>query len=141
MKHFMHKTLFFPASMLLTAGISTAALAESPVSATEPVDQYTMPGVSTGSLVTAEPSASPFASGGEVNSDTLAQLRGGTDIVTNDQKLSGTVGSNIASNVATGGNSITAGAFANVAGIPIVIQNSGANVLIQNATIINLQMQ
>ena len=38
-------------------------------------------------------------------------------------------------------NSIDGGALANASGVPIVIQNSGANVLIQNATIINLQMR
>jgi len=33
------------------------------------------------------------------------------------------------------------GSFINASGIPTVIQNSGANVLIQNATIINIQYQ
>lgn len=71
----------------------------------------------------------------------LEKLRGGTEvIVSNDQKLKGTVADNSATNVATGSNNITSGAFANVSGIPIVIQNSGANVLIQNSTIINLQL-
>lgn len=74
------------------------------------------------------------------DAERLAQLRGGTDVTNNDMALRGTVGSNIASDVVTGTNSISAGSFANVSGIPIVIQNSGANVLIQNATIINLQM-
>jgi hypothetical protein len=41
----------------------------------------------------------------------------------------------------TGSNSIAAGSFANMSGLPLVVQNSGANVLIQNAVIINLQMQ
>jgi hypothetical protein len=41
----------------------------------------------------------------------------------------------------TGANTIDAGSFANMSGIPVVIQNSGANVLIQNATIINLQLK
>ncbi|HTD05089.1 hypothetical protein [Undibacterium sp.] len=71
----------------------------------------------------------------------LGNLRGGTDVVvSNDQKLKGTVTDNSATNVATGANNITSGAFSNVSGIPIVIQNSGANVLIQNSTIINLQL-
>jgi hypothetical protein len=55
--------------------------------------------------------------------------------------LDGGVSGNSATNVTSGGNSITAGSFAGVSGIPIVIQNSGANVLIQNATVINLQFQ
>jgi hypothetical protein len=61
-------------------------------------------------------------------------------VISNDQKLKGTVADNSATNVATGSNNITSGAFANVSGIPIVVQNSGTNVLIQNSTIINLQL-
>jgi hypothetical protein len=38
-------------------------------------------------------------------------------------------------------NVISGGSFANSSGLPVVIQNSGANVLIQNATVINLQLQ
>ncbi|WP_394781067.1 hypothetical protein [Undibacterium sp.] len=71
----------------------------------------------------------------------LGKLRGGAEVmVSNDQKLKGTVADNSATNVATGSNNITSGAFSNVSGIPIVVQNSGTNVLIQNSTIINLQL-
>jgi hypothetical protein len=71
----------------------------------------------------------------------LAQLRGGTEVVNNDQKLNGVVSQNTAENLTSGANTISNGAFANASGIPIVIQNSGANVLIQNATVINLQIK
>jgi len=77
------------------------------------------------------------AAGGSAN---LEQQRGGTD-TWNDQTLKGNVAGNSAMNVVTGNNTIDAGSFANMSGIPVVIQNSGANVLIQNATIINLQMK
>jgi hypothetical protein len=70
----------------------------------------------------------------------LDQQRGGTD-THNDMRLDGNVAGNSAVNVVTGANSIDAGSFANMSGIPVVIQNSGANVLIQNATIINLQFK
>jgi hypothetical protein len=70
----------------------------------------------------------------------LARQRGGTD-TRNDARIDGAVAANTAANVVTGANSIDAGSFANMAGIPVVIQNSGANVLIQNATIINLQLR
>ena len=70
----------------------------------------------------------------------LARQRGGTD-TRNDARIDGAVATNTAVNVATGANSIDAGSFAHMAGIPVVIQNSGANVLIQNATIINLQFK
>jgi hypothetical protein len=70
----------------------------------------------------------------------LAGQRGGTG-TRNDARVDGAVAANTAVNVATGANSIDAGSFAHMAGIPVVIQNSGTNVLIQNATIINLQFK
>ena len=71
----------------------------------------------------------------------LEGQRGGTDTTNNDMNLEGRVAGNSAVNVNTGANIIDAGSFANMSGIPVVIQNSGANVLIQTATIINLQMK
>jgi hypothetical protein len=70
----------------------------------------------------------------------LEGFRGGTEVVSSDMRLSGTTASNTATNVATGTNAISAGSFSNMSGLPIVIQNTGANVLIQNAVILNLQM-
>ncbi len=70
---------------------------------------------------------------------TLEGMRGGA-AVHNDMDLNGVTSGNSAFQVQTGNNSIDAGSFANMAGLPVVIQNSGANVLIQNATIVNLQM-
>jgi hypothetical protein len=76
-----------------------------------------------------------------VDLDKLEHERGRADAVLNDTKLNGDVAQNSAVNVNTGSNTIDAGSFANMSGIPVVIQNSGANVLIQNATVINLQFQ
>lgn len=92
------------------------------------------------------PAREPVASigpvlGSGVDSATLDSQRGGTDTVNNNMQLGGTVTDNVANHVVTGSNSIDAGSFANMSGIPTVIQNSGANVLIQNATIINLQFK
>lgn len=92
------------------------------------------------------PQPEPIASidpvlGASVDSATLDAQRGGTDTVNNNMQLNGGVTDNVANHVITGSNSIDAGSFANMSGIPTVIQNSGANVLIQNATIINLQFQ
>ena len=75
-----------------------------------------------------------------VQADKLADYRGGTALVSSDMQLSGTTANNTAVNVATGTNAISAGSFSNMSGLPIVIQNTGANVLIQNAVILNLQM-
>ena len=69
----------------------------------------------------------------------LERLRGGTH-VQNDMLLTGTTTGNSAQQVVTGSNSISSGAFSNMSGLPVVIQNSGANVLIQNAVLLHVQM-
>lgn len=74
-------------------------------------------------------------------SSRLDGYRGGFDLVKNDMQLSGSVANNAAVNITTGSNYIADGAFTNASGFPTVIQNTGSNVLIQNATIINLQYQ
>ena len=82
---------------------------------------------------------SPF--GGEaLDYEVLAKHRGGTDSVINDMKLSGVVSGNKAFDLATGSNAITEGAFAGVSGVPMVVQNTGNNVLIQSATIVNVRV-
>ena len=69
----------------------------------------------------------------------LAGERGGTE-THNQNTATGAVAGNVASQLTTGSNSISSNAFANTSGIPIVIQNTGNNVLIQNSTILNLQL-
>jgi len=71
----------------------------------------------------------------------LATQRGGQDLIVNEQKLKATLTDNSASNLNTGNNIITDGALAGVNGIPMVIQNSGNNVIIQNSTILNLNLK
>lgn len=75
-----------------------------------------------------------------VSAESLAAYRGGTQVL-NDMKLRGIVADNQAINVTTGSNVISDGALAGAAGIPMVIQNSGNNVLIQSATIVNVQVK
>jgi hypothetical protein len=79
--------------------------------------------------------------GEPVSSSQLENFRGGFDLIKNDMQLNGTVANNAATNVLTGQNVITEGSFANASGFPMVIQNTGSNVLIQNATIIHIQFQ
>jgi hypothetical protein len=79
--------------------------------------------------------------GTPIASSQLNDLRGGFDVVKNDMQLSGVVTNNSAVDVMSGSNYIANGSFANSSGFPMVVQNSGSNVLIQNATIINLQYQ
>ena len=90
----------------------------------------------------AVPTPPPLALRGSAVLDgaALAGQRGGT-AVASDMQLSGVVTHNRASEVATGSNRVASGAFAGAAGLPVVIQNSGNNVLIQNATIVNLQLR
>ena len=70
--------------------------------------------------------------------DSLARRRGGSGL--SDMKLNGVVADNRAINVTTGSNLVTEGAFTNASGLPMLIQNTGNNVLIQNATIVNVHV-
>ncbi len=75
--------------------------------------------------------------------DELSRQRGGQDLsqVLGTARLSGVVSDNSATNLGTGANTIADGAFANAMGLPVVIQNSGNNVLIQSSTIVNVQLK
>ena len=73
--------------------------------------------------------------------DRLSRTTGKDDTVHTEAVLGGTVGNNTAINTVSGNNIIDSGSFANSQGLPVVIQNSGSNVLIQNATVINLRLQ
>jgi hypothetical protein len=76
-----------------------------------------------------------------VDSQDLAISRGGAEVTLSDLKSNGAVHDNQASYLVTGSNFVTDGSFAGAAGFSTVVQNSGNNVLIQNATIINLKVQ
>jgi hypothetical protein len=75
-----------------------------------------------------------------VEAKVLAARRGRADVV-NDMMLKGVVADNRASNLTTGSNTISDGSFSGMVGLPLVVQNSGNGVLIQNATIINVQVK
>jgi hypothetical protein len=77
--------------------------------------------------------------GQTVEDRALAALRGGDSWTENRNELDGVVSNNSADNVVTGANQVSGGAFSNAAGLNTVIQNSGANVLIQNATVVNVR--
>ncbi len=86
-----------------------------------------------------KPPSSPFGSQ-PVSNSTLSAKRGG-ERVFNDAQLKGVVSNNVASNLTTGMNVISEGAFSGSSGLPLVVQNSGNNVLIQNSTIVNVQLK
>jgi hypothetical protein len=75
-----------------------------------------------------------------VDSQDLAISRGGAEVL-NDLKSDGVVSQNAAIGVTTGSNYVNDGSFNGAAGFATVVQNSGNNVLIQNATVINLKVQ
>jgi hypothetical protein len=144
----LNTTLLFIAPMALLLSGHAMALDDDPgprdfsATAMQATAQDDDPGewglVATKSSVVVPRNDSVFGSALAVQ--TLDTFRGGTEVVANDMRLSGTTAQNSANYVMTGDNTISAGSFANLNGVPMVIQNSGANVLIQNATIINLQL-
>jgi hypothetical protein len=78
--------------------------------------------------------------GAPLSSAKLDDQRGGDESLGNSViVIDGEVTGNTASNVATGANVIQDGSFANSSGISTVVQNTGANVLIQSATILNVE--
>ena len=71
--------------------------------------------------------------------DRLSALRGGDGSQTENLiNVDGSVDDNTAHHITSGTNSIADGAFSNASGINTVIQNSGSNVLIQNAMIVTV---
>lgn len=83
--------------------------------------------------------------GAPVSESQLDLERGGTDfgpqLIINRNDLKANMHDNHAYDNVTGDNAITGNAFAGASGIPIVMQNTGNNVIMQNAVIVNLMMQ
>jgi hypothetical protein len=78
--------------------------------------------------------------GKRVDAATLQKLSGGSD-VSQEMMLTGTVSNNQSDHLLTGDNALNGGSFNGAAGLNTVIQNTGNGVLIQNATIVNVQVQ
>lgn len=70
----------------------------------------------------------------------LAGQRGGADAHLSDLRAVGSVKEVAVSDAVTGHNIISGGALAGASGMPMFIQNSGNGVLIQNAVILNVDM-
>jgi hypothetical protein len=77
--------------------------------------------------------------GRTVSHEVMSVQRG--KAVTTLMDVDGSVQDNAAINNVTGRNVITNGAFSNASGLSTTIQNSGNNVLIQNATILQLDVR
>lgn len=123
-----------------TAVVLALLLFHGNVAADEPIAlKAVVPAVPT-EAAQAAPTARAFLGVKPLDIKMLERKRAGTDVF-NDMQLRGVVANNSAVNVTTGNNVISDGAFSGLSGIPLVVQNSGNNVLIQNATIINLQVK
>jgi hypothetical protein len=87
-----------------------------------------------------EPALPPL--GKALDDERLSGQRGGQDdAYINDMRSRASITNTSTTNVSTGNNTITDGSFVNAPGMPIVVQNSGNNVVIQNSTILNLQLK
>ncbi|SEM89245.1 hypothetical protein SAMN02800694_2047 [Luteibacter sp. UNCMF331Sha3.1] len=82
----------------------------------------------------------PTTFGQPASVETLGVMTGGSDTTHNNNTLNATMSEADAKRNVTGTNIISSDALSNASGIPTVIQNSGNNVIIQNATIVNLRM-
>lgn len=82
----------------------------------------------------------------ELSNVLLESSRGGEyhldiDNVVASSDIKGISAGNSVNNSVTGNNTIASGALMESSGITSVIQNSGNNVLIQNATVVNMSMK
>ena len=83
-----------------------------------------------------------------VSNDILGSQSGGQgvtieriDMLANSMNLNAEMNENLLFSSSTGANQVSDSAFSDASGISTVIQNSGNQVIINNAFILNLQMQ
>lgn len=131
--------------LALAATIASAFLTSAALAADEDTSRLSaaQPAAATAATAARAATAKPITSllaMKPVDLKTLAGRRGGADVL-NDMQLRGVVSDNRAVNVTTGSNVISDGAFAGTVGLPMVVQNTGNNVLIQNATIVHVQVK
>lgn len=78
---------------------------------------------------------------GAVPLTVLEEQRGGADVHLSEIRAVGSVSDVKAFDLVTGNNVVTEGSLAGASGLPMVIQNSGNGVLIQNAVILNVEVK
>lgn len=135
------KTFYRILTAALAAGAASGAMAQLPGAAVQQAAASLLQQAPQNSGAIKAGSASIAPTLAAASNDKLGAERAKGGEVENDARLSGVVAGNTASNMVTGANSIATGSFANMAGLPVVIQNTGANVLIQNSTIVNVQFR
>lgn len=133
-------SLVWPAMAMASETMPQPAIApQAAMTHVEPIDFLASEPSERGHIIAAMPETIA-GMGATVASDQLETYRGG-NTVSSSAVSTGLLQEASAVDVVTGNNSITGGAFAHASGLPIVIQNSGANVLIQNSTIVNVQFR
>lgn len=123
-----HTTLL----LVLYLGWVTHASAEAPLESLNAAD-----------ILSSQIDPLPSTALGDALSDTdLADQRGKANTtITNTNDVDGELYNNNATNTVSGGNFVSDSSLSNNTGLFTVIQNSGNNVLIQSATILNLDIQ
>jgi hypothetical protein len=117
----------------LSPGLAAAASNEIPPVAPTPA-------ATTSSASEPSSEASVDGLGRRVDSGILARLSGGSEL-SQSITIHGTVSDNHVDHAISGDNVIGGDALRGAMGLPMVIQNTGNGVLIQNATIVNVQLQ
>jgi hypothetical protein len=100
-------------------------------------------GAAAGPLQAGEASTvGPFAAlGRPVQTGTLESSRGRQETRITAMEVDARLHDNRAVDTISGGNIISDNAFSSSSGLPVAIQNSGNNVIIQNAFILNLELK
>ncbi len=79
--------------------------------------------------------------GATLGAGDLDASRGGHELIVNDMNLQAELYNNAAVATVTGSNAVTNDALSGTSGFATVVQNTGNNVIIQSATILNLTLQ
>lgn len=88
----------------------------------------------------APPAPAVSAFGEQLSDADLSTYRGGSALQINEMMLDSKLLNNSAYNNVTGSNFVGQEAFNGSSGFSTVVQNSGNNVIIQNATILNISL-
>src|SRR5690606_21925966 len=115
------------------ATIAAAAALSSAAAIAADTDGAPIETVATAVQPAPSPEPALWANASVIAESELSKQRGGADLHLNENNASAIVSDNVATNLTTGNNSINGDSFSGMSGIPLVVQNSGNNVVIQNS--------
>lgn len=125
---------------LLTLGIALSVLLGAAAPAAWAEEEGTVLRGETERFVPQPPPVSNLFGRATLDENDLAGQRGGADSHLSEIRAIGSVSEVSASDLVTGHNIVTDRALAGASGMPMFIQNSGNGVLIQNAVIVNVEI-